>query len=116
MHTLYATNSLIPHMSRMIDTLDNYDFRWIQNTDINWAFQKTIPPERVKAMMACLLHFNLDVSLLFRYLGGNYTGAYRDVIATPRILRRHNIGEDLIRHYVRIMTVGCPNTFNANIT
>ena len=67
-------------------------------------------------MMACLLHYNLDVSLLMRYLGGNHTGAHRDVQATAKILLEHDIDAELVRHYVRVMTVGCPRIMNADIS
>ena len=67
-------------------------------------------------MMACLFHYNLDVSLLMRYLGGNYTGAHRRVQETATILRQHKISKTLIQHYIRVMTAGCPNILNANIT
>ena len=115
-NALYNTNPLIPHMARMIDTLSHYDFRWIQQTDTNWATQSSLSASRRKAMMACLFHYNLDVSLLMRYLGGNYTGAHRRVQETATILRQHKISKTLIQHYIRVMTVGCPNILNANIT
>ena len=60
-------------------------------------------------MFACLLHYNLDVALLMRYLGNNYTAAHRQVGKTTDILRQHNIDEELIQQYIRVMTVGCPN-------
>ena len=65
-------------------------------------------------MMACLLHYNLDVSLLMRYLGGNYTGAHRDVQATANILQSHGISTSLVQHYVQVMTVGCPRVMNTD--
>jgi hypothetical protein len=114
--TLYDTNPLIPHMARMIDTLSDYDFRWIKNTDKDWASQTAISEESRKAMMACLFHYDLDVSLLMRYLGGNYTGVYRDIPKTVRILREHNISDDLIEKYIRVMTVGCPISMNVEIS
>ena len=67
-------------------------------------------------MLACLLHYNMDVSLLMRYLGGNYTGAHRDTDRTARVLRQHGISEDLIAQYKRVMDTGCPRIFNTTIT
>ena len=116
MHNLYSVNPLIPHLARMMDTLSTYDFRWLRNTNPTWATQTTIPTERRKAMMACLFHYNMDVSLLMRFLGGNYTGAYRDAHATARYLIRHGISEALVQHYSRVMTVGCPHIMNATIS
>ena len=113
---LHATNPLVPHLARINKALSNYDFRWLRDTDHEWASQESIPEERQKAMMACLLHYNLDVSLLMRYLGGNHTGAHRDVQATAKILLEHDIDAELVRHYVRVMTVGCPRIMNADIS
>ena len=51
-------------------------------------------------MMACLLHYDLDVSLLFRYLGRNYTDVYRDIHATAKTLLRHGVEEYLVCDYI----------------
>ena len=113
---LFATNPLVQHLAYTICTLSDYDFRWLRDADTNWASQTSISPERRKAMMACLLHYDLDVSLLFRFLGGNYTGAHRDVHTTAKLLLRHGIDDYLVRDYIRVMTVGCPRTMNADIS
>ena len=63
--------------------------------------------------MACLLHYNMNVGLHMRYLGNNYTGEYCNVDATIRILSSYKIDPELIQHYIRVMTVGCPNHFVA---
>ena len=113
---LHETNPLVPHLAHVTKALSNYDFRWLRDTDQEWASQESIPEERQKAMMACLLHYNLDVSLLMRYLGGNHTGAHQDVQATAKILLEHKIDAELVRHYVRVMTVCCPRIMNADIS
>ena len=100
---------LIPHLILMMRRLSTYDFTWIRSIDRDWASQTAIANEKRIAMMACLLHYNMDVGLLMRYLGNNYTGAYRDVEATVKILSSYNIDTELIEHYIRVMTVGCPN-------
>ena len=114
--SLFTTNPLIPHLARMINILSTYDFRWLQDTDTNWAAQTEISEERRKAMMACLFHYNLDLSLLMRFLGGNYIGAHRDVHSTATILLQHGIDKDLVGQYMRVMTVGCPRVMNAHIS
>jgi len=65
-------------------------------------------------MTACLIHFNLDTSLLMRYLGNNYTGAYREVDKIVALLREYKIDHDLIDKYIRVMLTGCPNRFVAD--
>ena len=107
---------LILHLSRMIHSLEAYDFRWIRSINRDWASQTTISLDKRLAMMACLFHFNMDVGLLMRYLGNNYTGSYRQVMSTVATLNAHDIDPDLIQHYIRVMTVGCPNIFVAKTT
>ncbi len=67
-------------------------------------------------MMACLFHYNLNVSLLMRYLGGNYTAAYTDDQSTANVLLDHGIPRSLVQHYIRVMPVGCPVAMNADNT
>ena len=56
---------------------------------------------------------NLTVANTIRFLGNNYTGAYHDIKLIVSSLCTHGIAETLIEHYSRVMTVGCPNHFNA---
>jgi len=51
-----------------------------------------------------------------RFLGGNYTGAHRNVQATATYLLDHGVEEYLVHHYIRIMTVGCPRIMNVDIS
>ena len=74
-----ATHPLIAHLARVSLALSNYDFRWIRETDTAWASQTSIPETRRKAMMACLFHYDLDVSLVMQFLGGNHTATHRNV-------------------------------------
>lgn len=67
-------------------------------------------------MTACLLHYNLDTSMLMRYLGNNYTGAYRKVDEIVKQLRELRITEALIEKYIHVMLTGCPNHFVAGTT
>ena len=113
---LCTTHPLVDHLERTVATLKDYDFGWLRRTDEKWASQIEIEDESKKAMLACLCHYDLDVSLLMRFLGGNYVGAHRDVERTVLTLQQHNIPDELIAHYRRVMTVGCPRIFNTTIT
>ena len=62
-------------------------------------------------MLACLFHYNLDVSLLMRYLGQNYTAAHRDVQHVVERISPH-VDSYLISLFVIVMTAGCPNVMN----
>jgi hypothetical protein len=66
------------------------------------------------AMMACLLHYDLDTSLLMRFLGNNH--AYRHVSDVVTNLHRRCTPPDLIAKYIRVMTTGCPEKFVADST
>ena len=63
-------------------------------------------------MLACLFHYNLDVSLLMRYLGQNYTAAHRDVQHVVKCISPY-VDSYLIPHFIRVMTAGYPNVMNA---
>jgi hypothetical protein len=51
-----------------------------------------------------------------QFLGNNYTGSYHNIIATTATLHSYTINEAFIIHYTHVMTVGCPNSFNACTT
>ena len=68
------------------------------------------------AMLACLLHYDLDTSVLMQYLGNNYTGTYRDIPTIVDTLHGYSISNDLIDKYARVMLTGCPNHFVATTT
>ena len=114
--SLCSMHTLILHLASAIVHTRFYDFRWLRNYDVEWHTQRTISPVKQAAMMACLLHYQLDTSLLMRFLGNNYTGAYRLVHDTVRVLHHHNTPDRLIRNYVRVMTTGCPAKFVSGST
>ena len=65
--------------------------------------------------MACLFFYDLRVANVMRYVGNNYTAEYRNV--TKMIERiRGLVDNDLIGHYIRVMTVGAPAHFNYECT
>ena len=45
-----------------------------------------IEAEHKRGVLACLIHYNFDVSLLMRFMGGNYVGAHRDVEKTAKLV------------------------------
>ena len=96
---LRATNPLVEHLAHTMSSLRDYDFGWLRAPDKGWAAQTTIEAEHKRAMLACLCHYDLDVSLLMRFLGGNYVGAHRDVKETAKVLRHHGVPDNLVGHY-----------------
>ena len=109
----FDASPVISHLAASIVAYRSYDFRWAQEYNRDWSQQETIDPDRQIAYTAMLLHFKLDVSLLMRYLGKNFTGEYRDVDATVAKLRQHRIPEDMIAKYRRVIQTGCPSHFVA---
>lgn len=104
---------LLGHLATSTVAYSNYDFRWIREYNHDWNKQTSIDPLRQCALTAALFYFDLDVSMLMRYLGNNYTGAHRDVHGTIQKLQAYGIPADLIDKYRRVMLVGCPNHFVA---
>ena len=111
-----TAHSLFLHLASAMVHCRFHDFRWLQHHDPAWASQTTIPLVKQASMMACLLHYDLDTSLLMRFLGNNYTGVYRQVSDVTAILHRWCTLPALIAKYIRVMTTGCPATFVADST
>ena len=112
---LFSAHPLIRHTARMCHELREYDFRWVRESRQDWASLDPFSPDRIKALLAALFHYNNDVGLLMRWLGGNYTGSYRNVAAMVERIRPH-VDASLIPHLIRVLTVGCPHHFNAETT
>ena len=96
--------------------LRRHSFLWLAKYNINWATQVTLSDNKAYSFLTCLLHYNLSVANTIRFLINNYTSAYRDIKSIVALLRTHGIAEELIAHYSQVMTVGCPNHFNATTT
>ena len=107
---------LIAHLARMIVRYHDYDFTWIAHEDPDWKKQSTVPQSHARAMLAAMFHFQMHAPDVMRFLGGTYTGEYRDIDATVQILTSYDIDPWLIAQYVRATTVGCLNHFVAHTT
>ena len=66
-----GAHPLIAHLGAAKVAYANYDFRWLREYDTDWDKQMVIDSAKQEAMTACLLHYNLDTSMLMRYLGNN---------------------------------------------
>ena len=110
---LHQCHPLLSHLLCSCVHLRNYNFLWLAEYNLDWAKQESLSNSKAYAFLACLLHYNLSVAHVIRFLGNNYTGAYRNIASIVASLRTHGIAEALITHYSRVMTVGCPNHFNA---
>ena len=67
-------------------------------------------------MLAATLDYDLDVPTLIRFLGGNYTGEYRTIEDTIKILKDTKCNEKVIEDLQRLFKTGSPNYMNASST
>ena len=93
---LLSINFLYEHLERMIHWSKQVEFVSIRNPVLNYANQSEIDIKRRQKMLAALLYYDLDVPTLIRFLGGNYTGEYRDVSSTIKILQESNCNPTVI--------------------
>lgn len=61
-----TTHPLILYLASAIVHTRFYDFHWSCTYDQDWQHQTHILPIKQVTLMACLLHYNLDTSLLMR--------------------------------------------------
>ena len=66
--------------------------------------------------MAALIYYELDVPTLIRFLGGNYTGEYRDIQSTIASLKASKCNDQVIHDLQRLLSQGCPMKMNASST
>ncbi|KAL3803843.1 hypothetical protein HJC23_004005 [Cyclotella cryptica] len=113
---LHRCHPLLSHLLCACMHLHKHDFLWLSEYNLDWATQESLGTRKAYAFLACLLHYNLSVADVIQFLGNNYTGAYHNIAEIVVSLRTHGIAETLIADYSRVMTVGCPNHFNASTT
>ena len=111
---LLKVHPLYNHLNKMISWTKNIDFSDLKNPIQDYANQKSISSTRVKKLLAATLHYDLNIPTVIRYLGGNYTGEYRDVKKTIKILKKSKCDETIISDLKRTLELGCPNKFNAH--
>jgi hypothetical protein len=96
--------------------LRHHNFSWLAEYDTAWSTQDTLSDDKAYAFLACLIHYDLSIANTIRFLGNNYTGTYRDIPSAVASLCARGIAETLVEQYSRVMTLGCPNHFNATTT
>lgn len=109
---LRNTHPLIEHISNMIKSFKRIDFSALREYDRDYATRTEIPKERIKMFMACLYHYDLSIANVMRYVGNNYTGAYRDIQKSVKRMRGL-VDDDLLTLYIQVMLVGAPSHFVA---
>ena len=76
---LHDCHPLLSHLICACVHLQNHDFLWLAEYNVDWASQIALKNEKAYAFLACLLYYNLSVTHTIRFLGNNYTGEYRDI-------------------------------------
>ena len=111
--SLLDTHKLYEHLDRMLVWSHKIKFQDIKDPADNYSEQKEISFKRVQMMLAAFLYFDLDTSLVIRYLGNNYTGEYRNPAEIIKILQESGCDEQVIMDLQRLLVVGAPNKMNA---
>ena len=87
----------IEHLYNMLKWAKNIEFNEVRDTILDYSNQKQIDIQRVKKFLALSLHYNLDMGIVIQYLGENYTGEYRDIQNTLKILKESRCDEQIIK-------------------
>ena len=100
----------------MLNWAKNIEFSEVRKTILDYSNQKQIDIQRVKKLLALSLHYNLDMGIVIRYLGNNYTGEYRDIKNTIEILKESKCDKQIVKDLERTLLVGSPNLMNDSST
>ena len=111
---LCSTHPLFQHFNKMLLWSSSVDFLDIRDPIKNYSEQTEIDVHRIQKMLAALFYYDLNVPTLIRFLGGNYTGEYKDVASTIKILKDSKCNEKVIDDLNRIFITGCPNKMNVS--
>ena len=76
---LRAANSKLRTMIDLVPELMDVDFSSLREPRVGYADQQVIDPNRVRDDTACLVYYGLDMGLVDRFLGDEYTGRWKDV-------------------------------------
>ena len=91
----------------MVPKMIGYDFSWLREPRLNYLDQEAIEKERVWVMTACAVHYDLDIGLVMRFLGGEYLADWRDVDAIIAKVQPY-ISKSDCDHIRHLLTEGAP--------
>ena len=112
--SLLNSHPLFNHLNKMMIWSKKIQFMDLKQPIENYADQTSINESRVKKMLAATLQYDMDIPTLIRFLGGNYTGEYRDSKATIQALKNAKCNEKVVNDLQRLLEKGCPNKMNAS--
>ena len=111
---LFAVSLAYPELQDMIESVPDLlqlDFSSLRDPVLDYATQTLIEPIRVQLMTACAVHYNLNIGLVVRYLGGEYTASWRSVTDILNAAAPY-VTEEVFSHLQRVLTLGCPAEFD----
>lgn len=94
-----------------VPLLRDVDFSPLFQDRANWSMQESIDPERTRLISAMAQFYGLDLGLVVRALGDEYTGHWRDVPSIMTAVKPHVSEPDYV-HIERVLTDGCPFEFD----
>jgi hypothetical protein len=91
-----------------VECLRHLDFSHLKKPRLDYSTQECISQDRANLATACLIHYDLHLGMMIRYLKGEYVGESRDV---QKIINKVTsfVCETDIVHIKRILTQGCPS-------
>jgi len=72
---LAAAHPAFEAMIEQVPVLQNVDFSPLWKPWLGYKEHTSVYCERARIMTSCTVHYSVDMSLVVRYLGGEYTGA-----------------------------------------
>ena len=104
---LQNTSIYVSTMSFLLRRYGRVNFMPLRGYQQSWHQRKDLMNERRAMTTACLLHYNLDIPTVVRFLGGPHVASLRDV---PHILRtvKPILDPTLFRSLERILHSGTP--------
>jgi hypothetical protein len=98
------------YISSEIERYLKIDFLPLREPRFDYANQEEVSIARVDMAAAAFIHFGLEPGMFVRFMGGEYTGANRDVQATLSAIKEHIEPSDF-EHIRRILLQGAPAKF-----
>ena len=114
--TYESTQTILSYPSFPILNNMNYWSRYFSSLLIpttRYKTQKIIDESRVQLYAACSFYYTLHSLLVVRYLGGNYTGDYREIDSIVATVRKNDCSKNILDSITRILKTRRSNVFNS---
>ncbi len=99
-------------LNQIVKLYQNVDFQSMKGFQEGWQAQTELSRPQRDMTTACLIHFNLSLPAMVRWIGGPHVGEHRDNEAIFSRLKK-TCGSEVYHQLVRIFTQGSPTFVNA---